>query len=101
LKANSATLSNALDVADRRAGPSPLPRRSIAVVSALTLLRAYKLILSPWFAGSCRFVPSCSDYAAQAIDRFGVLRGTWLGARRLSRCHPFCAGGHDPVPPAC
>jgi len=66
---------------------------------ALVLLRVYKLCISPWFAGSCRFFPSCADYAAQAIARFGVVKGTWLAARRLSRCHPFCAGGNDPVPP--
>jgi putative membrane protein insertion efficiency factor len=69
------------------------------VLVALALLRVYKIVVSPWFAGSCRFVPSCADYAAEAVTRFGVLEGTWLAARRLSRCHPFCAGGHDPVPP--
>jgi putative membrane protein insertion efficiency factor len=64
------------------------------------LLRAYKLLISPYFAGSCRFLPSCADYADEAIARHGVVRGGWLAARRLCRCHPFCAGGHDPVPPA-
>lgn len=61
-------------------------------------LRAYKLCISPYFRGSCRFLPSCADYAAEAIERFGVLRGSWLAARRLVRCHPLCAAGHDPVP---
>jgi uncharacterized protein len=65
---------------------------------ALVLLRGYKLLLSPLFAGSCRFLPSCSDYTAEAIARHGLLHGTWLGVRRLARCHPFCEGGHDPVP---
>jgi putative membrane protein insertion efficiency factor len=69
------------------------------VTLALGVLRAYKLIISPIFIGSCRFLPSCSDYAAQAVERFGVIRGSWLAAKRLARCHPFCAGGHDPVPP--
>jgi hypothetical protein len=59
----------------------------------------YKLLISPYFAGSCRFLPSCADYAREAVVRHGALRGTWLAARRLSRCHPLCAGGHDPVPP--
>ena len=71
---------------------------SLAVGLALWLLRGYKILISPYFTGSCRFLPSCSDYAAIAIDRHGVIRGTWLAARRLVRCHPLCAGGHDPVP---
>ena len=71
---------------------------TVAVRAALWLLRGYKILISPYFTGSCRFLPSCSDYAAIAIDRHGVLRGTWLAARRLVRCHPLCAGGHDPVP---
>jgi putative membrane protein insertion efficiency factor len=62
-------------------------------------LRAYKLCISPYFSGSCRFLPSCADYAAQAVETHGVLRGSWLAARRLARCHPLCEAGHDPVPP--
>jgi putative membrane protein insertion efficiency factor len=65
----------------------------------LALIDAYKLLISPYFAGSCRFLPSCADYAREAVIRHGALRGTWLAARRLSRCQPLCAGGHDPVPP--
>jgi putative membrane protein insertion efficiency factor len=61
-------------------------------------LRAYKICISPYFRGSCRFLPSCADYAAEAIERHGVLRGGWLALRRLARCHPLCAAGHDPVP---
>jgi len=68
------------------------------VRAALWLLRAYQMLFSPYFAGSCRFLPSCSEYAVIAIDRHGVLRGSWLAARRLMRCHPLCAAGHDPVP---
>jgi len=65
---------------------------------ALLALRGYKLFISPYFRGSCRFLPSCADYAAEAVRRFGLIRGSWLAARRLARCHPLCAAGHDPVP---
>jgi putative membrane protein insertion efficiency factor len=67
-------------------------------VVALALLRGYKLALSPFFPGSCRFLPTCSDYAREAIGQHGALRGTWLAARRLGRCHPFARAGYDPVP---
>jgi putative membrane protein insertion efficiency factor len=62
------------------------------------VIRAYKVLVSPYFAGSCRFLPTCADYAAEALARHGVVRGTWLTAKRLARCHPLCAAGHDPVP---
>ena len=65
---------------------------------ALMALRAYKFCISPYFRGSCRFLPSCADYAAEAIERHGLIRGGWLTARRLARCHPLCQAGHDPVP---
>jgi len=64
----------------------------------LVLIRGYQLLLSPLFAGSCRFLPSCSEYAAESIRRHGALRGSWLAARRLSRCHPWGHAGVDPVP---
>lgn len=67
---------------------------------ALALLRAYQLAFSPLYAGSCRFVPSCSAYAAEAVRRFGVIRGSWLALRRLARCRPLAAHGFDPVPDA-
>ena len=70
----------------------------MSVRVALMALRAYKFCISPYFRGSCRFLPSCADYAAEAIERYGVLGGGWLAARRLVRCHPLCAAGHDPVP---
>lgn len=65
---------------------------------ALRAIRAYQLMLSPMYSGSCRFVPSCSAYAEEAIRRFGVVRGSWLAVRRLARCRPLAAHGFDPVP---
>lgn len=64
----------------------------------LGLVRAYQLVVSPWLGGRCRHLPSCSAYAATAIERFGPARGTWLAARRLLRCHPWGTAGYDPVP---
>jgi putative membrane protein insertion efficiency factor len=75
-----------------------LPAPGVAARAALGLIRAYKLVLSPWFTGACRFMPTCADYTAEAIARHGLVRGSWLGARRLGRCHPFGSHGHDPVP---
>jgi len=77
-----------------------VPRLSWPQRGLLAVLRGYKLLLSQQFAGSCRFLPSCSDYAAEAVARFGVIRGSVLAIRRLSRCHPLGASGHDPVPPS-
>ena len=72
---------------------------SWGVRTALFALNCYKSYLSPWFAGSCRFEPTCSRYAYEAIERFGVARGMWLGTKRLLRCHPLTRKfGHDPVP---
>jgi putative membrane protein insertion efficiency factor len=62
-------------------------------------IRFYQLALSPLVGPACRFHPSCSQYALEAVSRFGVLRGGWLTVRRLGRCHPFHPGGYDPVPP--
>ena len=64
-----------------------------------TLIRAYQLTLSPLIGQHCRFTPSCSRYAAQAIDRHGAARGSWLALQRIARCHPWCEGGIDEVPP--
>lgn len=63
-------------------------------------VRGYRLLLSPWLGSSCRFEPTCSAYTLTALRRHGALRGGLLGAARIGRCHPWCAGGHDPVPPA-
>jgi putative membrane protein insertion efficiency factor len=70
-----------------------LPQRLLAL-----LIRGYQRLLSPLLPASCRFYPSCSQYALEAVNRHGALKGTWLAARRLARCHPFNAGGFDPVP---
>jgi len=64
----------------------------------LSALRAYRMLLSPWLGSACRFEPTCSRYAIEAIERHGAGTGSLLTAKRLLRCHPLCAGGHDPVP---
>jgi putative membrane protein insertion efficiency factor len=64
----------------------------------IALVRLYQRLISPLLPPSCRFYPSCSAYAVEALRRHGALRGTWLTARRLGRCHPFHPGGLDPVP---
>jgi hypothetical protein len=62
------------------------------------LVRAYRFLVSPILPPACRFTPTCSEYAIEAIRRYGALRGSYLAARRLLRCHPLCPGGYDPVP---
>jgi putative membrane protein insertion efficiency factor len=64
----------------------------------LALIRFYKRFLSPALPSACRFEPTCSVYTYQAIERYGVIKGGWLGIRRIARCHPFNPGGYDPVP---
>jgi putative membrane protein insertion efficiency factor len=64
----------------------------------LATIRAYQRWISPLLGSNCRFYPTCSHYAAEAIERYGVWKGTWLAARRLLRCHPWHPGGFDPVP---
>jgi uncharacterized protein len=63
-------------------------------------IRVYQLLVSPLLGPRCRFYPSCSTYAVEALQRHGALRGSWLAVRRLARCHPWNPGGPDPVPPA-
>ncbi len=64
----------------------------------LWLIKAYQGFLSPYLPSSCRFTPTCSEYTYQAVERYGVLRGLWLGVKRLGRCHPYSSGGFHPVP---
>ena len=69
-----------------------------AVRAAVLAVRGYQRLVSPFLPPSCRFAPTCSEYAAQAITELGLLRGSWLALRRLSKCHPFHPGGFDPPP---
>ena len=78
-----------------------MPARYVAVVARQALIAAikvYQLTLSPWLGRQCRYVPTCSAYAEEALRRFGVRRGVWLAMRRLGRCHPWGRSGYDPVP---
>jgi putative membrane protein insertion efficiency factor len=70
-----------------------LPRRAL-----MALVRGYRLLLSPWLGSSCRFEPTCSAYALRALDQHGAAAGTFMTVGRIARCHPWCAGGLDPVP---
>jgi putative membrane protein insertion efficiency factor len=72
--------------------------RGIAETFLILLIEAYRLLISPVLGPSCRYTPSCSSYAVEAIRTHGPLQGPWLAARRIARCHPFHAGGYDPVP---
>lgn len=65
---------------------------------AIGVIRIYQLIISPFLGPACRYDPSCSRYATEAIEKYGLLRGGWMGIKRLFRCHPLHAGGYDPVP---
>ncbi len=66
--------------------------------SALTVLRLYKLAVSPYLPSTCIYQPTCSEYAAEAIEIHGVIKGSWMGTKRIARCNPFKTGGLDPVP---
>lgn len=72
------------------------PRRLLALP-----VRAYRFFLSPWLGSACRFEPTCSRYALEALEQHGAATGAYLAARRVLRCHPCCEGGLDPIPPRC
>ena len=74
-----------------------LSQRVIAVL-LIGGIRAYQYVVSPWLGPTCRYEPSCSQFAIEAVERHGVMRGSWLAARRLSRCQPLGPSGYDPVP---
>lgn len=80
------------------AATEPAPSRSWLQRALVTAIRAYRAVISPLFMPTCRFHPTCSRYAIQAIDRFGAARGSWLAVKRVLRCHPLHPGGYDPVP---
>jgi len=71
----------------------PCPRRIV-----VGLLKGYRALFSPWLGNQCRFEPTCSLYAIEAVERHGVVPGAWLATHRVLRCHPWCSGGCDPVP---
>jgi putative membrane protein insertion efficiency factor len=75
-----------------------LPVRRLPRLALIALVRGYQLTLSPILGGGCRYYPSCSAYAIEALERHGALRGGWLAIARIGRCHPFRPGGFDPVP---
>jgi putative membrane protein insertion efficiency factor len=72
--------------------------QSLLVAVLVVVIRAYQVALSPFLGSACRFAPSCSEYAIEALHRHGPIRGSWIGVRRIARCHPFHPGGLDPVP---
>ena len=94
LKERSATLSVEKRIPEKEIGPVSRAIRVLATV----LVRGYQLVLSPVMPGSCRFSPSCSQYALEAFRRHAPARAFWLTLRRIGRCHPFHPGGNDPVP---
>ena len=66
--------------------------------AAVVMVRGYQYVISPMLGHNCRFFPTCSEYTCQAIERYGIAKGSWLGIKRISRCHPWHSGGVDPVP---
>jgi putative membrane protein insertion efficiency factor len=71
---------------------------SILAIPLIILIKIYQLLISPLFPPSCRFTPTCSHYTVEALQKYGILKGSWLGFRRIIRCHPWGGSGYDPVP---
>lgn len=95
-------MSRRLPTVDHTAPEHTAPERAALARSTLRVaagaVRVYQLLASPWLPPSCRFTPTCSEYARQSLLKHGIVRGAWLALRRLSRCHPLGSGGYDPVP---
>jgi putative membrane protein insertion efficiency factor len=72
--------------------------KKIVAFPFIGLIKIYQLIISPWMGPSCRYTPTCSQYAIEAIKKYGILKGGWLAAKRILRCNPWGGHGHDPVP---
>jgi uncharacterized protein len=81
---------------NEKAGPTVRP--GLAARGLVATVRGYQLLLSPWLGSQCRFWPTCSGYALDALQTHGAAAGSYLAARRILRCHPWCAGGNDPIP---
>ncbi len=75
-----------------------VPRKGLGAKFGVKLVRFYQVLISPLFPAVCRYNPTCSQYTLVAIQRYGLLKGSWLGAKRIARCHPLYPGGYDPVP---
>jgi putative membrane protein insertion efficiency factor len=70
----------------------------LLAVPLILLIKIYQLLISPLFPSSCRYTPTCSHYTAEALKKYGIIKGGWLGIKRISRCHPWGGSGYDPVP---
>lgn len=99
---SSGKVTSPVNAVTDSAAESPVKRGIVYRASAgalLFLIRVYQVVLSPFLGGHCRYEPTCSVYAIEAVKEHGPWRGGWLAIRRLMRCHPFVKGGYDPVPP--
>ena len=97
---NDGAAASATMESEKPAAVSPGASVSLARRVGMFPIRVYQCTLAYVMGGHCRFTPTCSQYALDAISEHGVIKGWWMSVRRIGRCHPFCPGGHDPVPPA-
>jgi putative membrane protein insertion efficiency factor len=91
-------VNSATNLADVKNDARGVGARSVGAWILLALIQLYKIFLSPFFGGACKYYPSCSNYAQEAVQKHGARRGAWLALKRLGRCRPFVKGGFDPVP---